>query len=302
MAYPQTDAPAGPLYGGARHALRHPRGYRALGRWSGRWGGLGQTPSTVTVRGKAVYKTGEKKTVRSVAWSTWCSTCQEQLADPNGVVVKCGETSPRIDSSTGEQRAYCVAYRDTPVNDVRADGSAGWQMYVPDLIQGALGGYVLLNGNTAGLQDGVEVTVEGTWAGTPPNNLCVNCPWPLNMTGIATPGTPVDPGALDQDSPEIVDVRQEVTEGTTDMETPWQPEPPEKEPMPETEYPISGGETPTDYPNGREEDLEAPPAETGKLSTLQTAAIVAAGLFFLPVLTRKRRSSAGGWAGAPARW
>jgi len=189
-----------PTYGGAREFGRVNRGYRGLGQVETFW-----------VQGVASYKSGASETYRRLIDDASMEACQ---GDPNPDVI-CVETRPKVDSA-GNPIPWALRYIDELRTDQRADGSAGWEMYIPDLIPttgGFLPGFLLFSGDVSQLVQGATQWVGGVYTGTRPNNLCVNCGWAFQLSQVlapgATPGEDTGTGAVDQDSEEMERIRLE---------------------------------------------------------------------------------------------
>lgn len=179
--------------------------------------GLGQAASGLaTIRGVATYHTGAETIVRRRIHDTKMSVCEARAATNPSTV--CVPTRDKVDSA-GNVIPWAIEYQDELQTDQRLDGSAGWQLYVPDLIPttgGYLAGGALLEGDLPALVAGQTYTLQGEWVGTRPNNLCVNCGWPFRVVAEAAAGAEVETGAIDQDSDEMVLVRLRAISETQD--------------------------------------------------------------------------------------
>ena len=292
-----------PTYGGAREYGRKP-----FGRF-----GLGQTPEVYTVTGDVSYHDGSQTTEDSQhrvrvenleAWKAnynasgggsdydrdvvelWRKdfSCQGPLDPPGGVPC------------------VMVALGYVTRNE-RVDGSAGWQVYVPQLIHlpegGVNPGYLLLEGDVSYLQPG-PMTIRGVYPGTRPNDLYFGSPWSFQVMPDAPPPDP-DVEELTgsvTDSDEMVELRLQsiaVIEGEKSAAAARVMH--EEGYTPESRAAYEATRTPDpDQDEGEEPPTGEPPPSVLKagISPGVMAAMAAAAMLFIPT---KRSGRPGGGFG-----
>ena len=280
-------------YGGGREWGRHPTGYRALGA-------LGA--AQVTIRGKARYYDGTQGTTRRFQQYTTCETCRKY--EDRGAICKEME-GQYITFNDGTKAPKCAWYVDVPYNNKRPDvmgqpgtGGKGWALYIPELIPttgGYLPGYANLEGDIPpGIKNGEMITVTGQWIGTPPNNLCANCGWPFKVEGTAAATAPVttDSGALQQDSPEMVEARIEASGIQAEQEA-LQAGASQEEAQAAREQTQSelSREYQATQNGGTPEATGTPPLTTAGISTGTLATVILGGMFLIPLLTKRGRKA-----------
>jgi len=296
-----------PTYGGAREFGRVNKGYRGLGKENrakrARWySGLGQV-ELPTVTGVAYYADGGfsrelvERHASEAAVAAWGALpgYNLQLAGPFYIQLDGVPNTPVWD-------VYSIEQNVRPGKPGGPDGGPGWYLYMANLIPvpgGALPGYVLLDGQVpTDLVVGNTYTLRGTWAGTPPNNLCGNCGWHFNVSVEAPAEAQGDTGAIAPDSEEMIEIRIEAIEAEDPEAGAEARERYEAGEVTLTEAPAPAATQAPEEEEGEPPSIEAapPPVLRAGLSSGALAALAAVALLFLPIGKKKKSGGGGGFA------